>query len=84
MKTNKLFRVLFSLTVIAALVFAAMPIAPAYAMSASSPQTTSVAAIGSHSPTLAPGVVVCRSITIWRHHHRITVRVCHRVHPHDS
>jgi hypothetical protein len=29
-------------------------------------------------------VVVCRSRTVWRHGHRITLRVCHRVPRHNT
>ncbi len=84
MKTNKLSHVLFSLAVIAALVFTAVPMAPAYAMSSSpSAQTTSLSA-GNGSTIVAAGAVVCRSITFWRNGHRITVRVCHRLHKHDA
>lgn len=84
MKRTKFFHTLLSLTVIAALVLAAMPRTSAHAMSASPAQTTGLAFTGSHSVTLASHTVICRSITVWRHHHRITVRVCHRVHPHDA
>lgn len=84
MKPTKLFHVLFSLTVIAALVFAAMPVTPAHAMPASSAQTISLASTGSHSVSLTSHIVVCRSVTVWRHHHRVTIRVCHRVHRHDA
>jgi hypothetical protein len=85
MKTTKLSHLLFSIAVIAALVFGAFPMAPAYAMSsAPSTHTTSLSATGDDSPVLASGVVVCRSITFWRNGHRITVRVCHRVHRHDA
>ncbi len=82
MKTNKLSHVLFSLAVIAALVLAAVPMAPAHALSASPAQTTSISATDTASYTSA--VVICRSITFWRNHHRITVRVCHRVHRHNA
>lgn len=81
MKKIKLSHVLFSLAVIAALVLAAVPMAPVYAMSsAPSTQTTSLSATGDVSAVLASGVVVCRSVTFWRDGHRVTVRVCHRVH----
>ena len=81
MKTIKFSHVLVSFAVIAALALAAVPIAPAHAMSASlASQTTSLSATtGNHAPVLTSGAVVCRSITVWRHGHRITLRVCHRV-----
>ena len=85
MKTIKLSHVLFSFAVIAALMLAAVPMAPAHAMTTSSTQTTGLPAItGSHATVLTSGAVVCRSITVWRHGHRITIRVCHRVHPHSG
>jgi|KBSSwiStaDraftv2_1062776.scaffolds.fasta_scaffold07874_10 hypothetical protein len=81
MKTIKLSHVLFSFAVIAALMLAAVPMAPAHAMTTS---TAQVATIGAHSPVVTSGAVICRSITVWRHGHRITLRVCHRVHPHSG
>lgn len=73
MKPTKLSHLLFSLAVVAALVLAAIPMAPAHAMAASQATTLS-------APEDAPAsAVVCRSVTFWRHGHRITVRVCHRV-----
>ena len=81
MKTSQLSYLLFSLTVIAALILAAVPMASAHAMSSSlAPQTASLGSIGSHSAVLTSGIVVCRSLILWRHGHRITVRVCHRAH----
>ena len=84
MKTTKLSHVLFSLAVIAALMLAAVPMAPVHAMSASPAQTASISAAGTSSTSLTAGVVICRSITFWRHGYRITVRVCHRVHPRED
>ena len=81
MKTIKLSHVMFSLAVIAALVAAAIPAAPAYAMAPESAQT-SIAASDGDLTTLTAGVgaVVCRSKVIWRDGHRVVIRVCKRVH----
>ena len=84
MKTIKLSYVLFSFALIAALMLSAVPMAPAHAMSASPAQTTSLTAASSSGATLTSGVVVCRSRTVWRHGHRITLRVCHRVPRHNT
>jgi len=78
MKPIKLSQLLFSLAVIGALVMAAIPAAPAYALSAAASDQTSISAAGADSPANA---VVCRSVVKWRNGHRIVVRVCHRVHP---
>ena len=79
MKTTKLSYMLFSLAMIAALVVAAIPVAPAYAMSASS-AGTGISAASADAPALGAGVLVCKSVIKWYHGHRIAVRVCHRVH----
>jgi hypothetical protein len=80
MKTTRLSHILFSLAVIAALVLAAVPMAPAHAMAASpSDQATSLSAAGGQPSVSVSGAVVCRSIHLWRHGHWVTVRVCHRV-----
>ena len=84
MKTTKLSHVLFSFALIAALVLAAVPMAPAYAMSTSSTGTASISGTINPSAVVTAGAVVCRSITFWRNGHRITVRVCHRVHQRDA
>lgn len=78
MKPVKLSHLLFSLAVIAALVMAAVPAAPAYALSGSASDQTSISAAGDDSPANA---IVCKKVTKWRDGHRITVRVCHRVRP---
>ena len=80
MKTIKLPHLLFSLAVIAALVTAAIPAAPAYALGSGSAQTTVSAA----DSTPAVNVIVCRNIVRWRDGHRIVVRVCKRVHRPDT
>ncbi len=82
MKTNKLPYVLFSLAMIAALVFAAIPLAPAHAMSASS-TGTSISATASGA-SVHGNVLVCRDVIKWIHGHRISVRVCHWVHKPDT
>lgn len=85
MKTTKLSHVLFVLAVIAALMLAAVPMAPVHAMSASADtQTTSVAAADGSSSTLTAGAVVCVWRTFWRNGHWVRVRVCHRVHDKDK
>jgi hypothetical protein len=78
MKPIKLFHFLFSLAVIGALVMAAIPAAPAYALTASASDQASISAAGDDAPAAA---IVCKKVTKWRDGHRITVRVCHRVHP---
>lgn len=80
MKTIKLSHMLFSLAVIAALVMAAIPAAPAYALSNSASQTASITSADTDSTTLTAGAVVCRTKVIWRNGHRVSVRVCKRVH----
>jgi len=75
MKTIKLSHLLFSLAVIAALVAAAVPAAPAYAMIPASTQA-SISAADNDSPADA---IVCRRVVKWRHGHRVFIRVCHRV-----
>jgi hypothetical protein len=85
MKTIKLPQLLFSLAMIAALVMAAIPAAPAYALTKSASQTTSITAAGADAPVVSPGAVLCRTKVIWRDGKRISIRVCHRVHrPHDA
>ncbi|MFN8462189.1 MAG: hypothetical protein U0X93_10520 [Anaerolineales bacterium] len=84
MKTIKLSQLLFSLAVIAALVMAAIPAAPAYAMAPdSTPTSLSAASTGQVAPAAIVGVVVCKNKTIWRDGHRITIRVCKVVHRHN-
>ncbi|MBV6402033.1 MAG: hypothetical protein CNIPEHKO_02337 [Anaerolineales bacterium] len=81
MKNIKLSHLLFSLAVIAALVMAAVPAAPAYAMAPEATQTSLTAA---HAVSAAiVGVVVCRNKVIWRDGHRVTIRVCKVVHRHN-
>ena len=78
MNPLKLSHLLFSLAVITALVMAAVPAAPAYALTGSASDQTSISAAGADAPSAA---VVCKKVTKWRDGHRITVRVCHRVRP---
>lgn len=85
MKTTKLSYLLFSLAMVTALVLAALPVAPAHALSASPvQQSASMSAADNNSPVLTAGVVICRTRIVWRHGHRIAVRVCHRVHRQDA
>ena len=88
MKRTKLSHVLFSLAVIAALMLAAVPVASAHAMSdTSARQSTGIAAADNSSSALtavSADAVVCRSWTVWRNGHRVTLRVCHRVHTKDK
>lgn len=85
MKTIKFSHMLFSFAVIAALVMAAIPAAPAYALSGSASQPTSItAADNSDSPTISAGPVVCRTKVVWRNGKRVTIRVCQRVHRPDG
>ncbi len=81
MKTTKLSYLFFSLAMIVALVLAAIPMAPAHAMSASATSssisaTADVSVSGAH-------VLVCRHVVGWLHGHRISVRICHWVHKPD-
>ncbi len=80
MKTTKLSYLLFSLAMVTALILAAIPVAPAHALSTSAVQQqgTSIAA-DNHVPVLTAGAVVCKAKIVWRHGHRIAVRVCHKV-----
>lgn len=78
MKPIKPSHILFSLAVISALVLAAIPSAPAYALSAPASDQTSISAVDADAPANA---VVCRKVVKWRDGHRVTVRLCHRVHP---
>lgn len=85
MKTIKLSHLLFSLAVIAALVAAAIPAAPAYALTDSAPQAVSLTASDGASAVLtATSAVVCVKKVVWRDGHRVTIRVCKRVHRPDS
>lgn len=81
MKTTKLSHILFSLAVVAALVLAAIPMAPAHAMSASADaQAASISAPeDSASALIGAGAVVCKWKTVWRNGHWVRIRVCHRV-----
>jgi len=85
MKTIKLSRLLFSLAVIAALVAAALPAAPAYALTNTAPQIVTVAATNQAAAALTVGVsaIVCWNKVIWRDGHRVSIRVCKRVHRHN-
>jgi hypothetical protein len=79
MKNIKTFHILFSLALIAALTLAAIPAAPAYALSASATNPMIAANQVSATALVANGIVVCRTIIEWRHGHRIVIRRCHKV-----
>jgi hypothetical protein len=79
MNKIKTSHILFSLALIVALTLAAVPAAPAYALSASATNPVIAANQGS-APILAPNsVLVCRTIIEWRNGHRVVVRRCHKV-----
>jgi hypothetical protein len=80
MKTIKLPHLLFSLAVIAALVVAAIPAAPAYAMAPESTQ----ASLSATEAGSGASAIVCRNVVKWHEGHRIVVRVCKRVHRPNS
>ncbi len=80
MKTTKIPYLLFSLAIVTALVLTAIPMVPAHALSDSAvKQNTAISAATNNSPVLTAGIVVCRTRIVWRHHHRIAVRICHRM-----
>jgi hypothetical protein len=66
---------------VTALVLAAIPTAPAYALSDSAaPQSASIGVADNSSPALSDArTVVCRTRVVWRNGHRVSIRVCHRV-----
>jgi hypothetical protein len=79
MKNIKTSHILFSLALIAVLTLAAIPAAPAYALSASATNPM-IAANQVSAPALASnGVIVCRTVIRWHNGHRVAVRLCHRV-----
>lgn len=83
MKTIKISHVLFSLAVIGALALAAVPVAPAFALSASNANTASAGMqLSAPAPAVdltSGGVLACRRIVRWHNGHRFVIRVCHRV-----
>ena len=81
MKPIKLSHLLFSLAVISALVLAAIPAAPVYALSASASDQTSISAVDADAPANA---VVCKKVVKWRDGHRVVLRVCRRVPRHGA
>jgi hypothetical protein len=80
MNKIKLPHILFSLALVAALALTVVPMAPAYALSGTT-TNTGMTANQVNAPLLSSdtGVLVCRSIVIWRNGHRIVVRRCHKV-----
>ncbi len=79
MKTTKFPYLLFSLAMVTALILAALPVSPAHALSASAVQQSTSIAADNHSSVLTAGIVVCKTKVMWRHGHRIAVRICHKV-----
>ncbi len=80
MSKTRLYQIVFSLAVIAALVLALAP-APAYALSASTaPAATSASVVNQVSAAgLSPSILVCRVVVV-RHNGHITIfHRCHRV-----
>jgi hypothetical protein len=79
MKKIKVSHLLFSLALIAALILAVVPSAPAYALSASSGHAT-IVENQMNAPALASNtILVCRTVIEWHHGHRVVVRRCHKV-----
>jgi hypothetical protein len=79
MKNIKLFHILFSLAIIAALALASLPMAPAYALSASAGSTASISASQADVvPAIVNQGVICRDIVVWKNGHRYVRRVCYR------
>ena len=81
MKSVKLSHLLFSLAMIGALVLAAIPAGPAYALSTPASDQTSISAADADS---SANKLICRTVIRWRDGHRILVRICHRVPPPKS
>jgi hypothetical protein len=79
MKTIKLPQILFSLAMIAVIVFAALPVSSAHALSNSSTTPVLASASAGGAGAVIGNIVVCKNVTVWRNGHRVTVRVCHRV-----
>ena len=80
MKNIKVSHVLFSLALIAALGLALVPMAPVHALSAASVTTPMLAENQGTGPAFsASNALVCRSIVVWRHGHRIVLRKCHKL-----
>jgi hypothetical protein len=74
---TKLTHILFSLAVVAALVLTAVP-APVFALSAA-PTTSATTATQLTAGVPNPdSLLVCHSFFVWRHGHRVLVRICHR------
>lgn len=80
MSKARLFQILFSLAVIAALTLALAP-APVYALSASTANTAVSASVVTQasSPALSPNALICRRVVVRHNGHVIKVLRCHRV-----
>jgi hypothetical protein len=79
MKTIKLPQILFSLAMIAVIVFAALPVSSAHALSNSATTPSLTSAHVDEAGAVVGNIIVCKNVTVWRNGHRITLRVCHRV-----
>ncbi len=77
MKTTKISYIVFSLAMIAALVFAAIPMTPAHAMSAAG---TTASLSATTNVQTSGGILICHHIVRWYHGHRISIRICHWFH----
>ncbi len=85
MKTPSTFQILLSLALAAAIVLAALPAAPVYALSGNSSAATSVVQSAAHSSAaIAPQAVVCRSVRFWHNGHWVVIRKCHHVKGHEQ
>jgi hypothetical protein len=73
-------QIVFSLAVIAALMFAIAP-APVYALSAAPTNTSAIGSVVNQvgAPVLPPSALVCRTVVFRHNGHLIFVRYCHRV-----
>jgi hypothetical protein len=78
MNKIKFSHILFSLALIAALALAAVPMAPAHALSTSTANTVMIANQVNAEVLTSNSGVVCKSIVIWRNGHRTVVRRCHK------
>lgn len=80
MSKTRLYQIVFSLAVIAALVLALAP-APAYALSASTSPVATSASMGNQvsAAGLSTDILVCRVVVVRRDGHIIILHRCHRV-----
>ena len=80
MNKIKFSHIVFGLALIALLVAASVPMAPAYALSNSSVH----AVVAEKQSDTLNNNIVCKSVTYWRNGHRVVVRICHKVTKPDS